>query len=562
MANELVIDITARLERVEKALERVERQAKDTGEKVNRSLGDGLSKKLASGFKALAAAAVAAFAVDRILAFRSAIVAAASAQEDAVNQLNQSLISANTFTQAASKSLQDYAAQVEKTTTLSDEFVLQNLALARNFARSNEEARRLTDAAIELSAATGMSLDSAVKNLGKTFAGLTGELGESVVEIRNLTVEQLKAGDAIDLIKKKFDGFAEAQTNTYSGAVKGLGNSYGTLLENIGNLITQNPQVVAAIKFIRATIDRAADSVAKFAGEGGLGGIIVAGLDVARFFTSILGPVFEFIYNRIRLTGEALGGFASAFVSLISGDFAIAAEQAKESFATLYNFEETFNFSGTNAAKAWIDGFKKAIIEAPPLDKPIKDQLNNVSDSAKNASKDIQIEVGKKLTGAIKTSVAAFGGALAKGDNAFAAFAASALSILGDFAIELGGFFVASGLGIDALKKSITLFSGGIAVAAGLALIAIGGALKAFAGGPAAVSPNSGDAAGTAATDSVTEDTGFDIVEQEERQVGTNVTVNVSGNVLDRRQTGLEIVEAINEAFSTDGVVIARGAVV
>jgi hypothetical protein len=36
--------------------------------------------------------------------------------------------------------------------------------------------------------------------------------------------------------------------------------------------------------------------------------------------------------------------------------------------------------------------------------------------------------------------------------------------------------------------------------------------------------------------------------------------VNVQGNVLDRRQTGLEIAEVINEAFGSGGVTFATGA--
>ena len=46
-------------------------------------------------------------------------------------------------------------------------------------------------------------------------------------------------------------------------------------------------------------------------------------------------------------------------------------------------------------------------------------------------------------------------------------------------------------------------------------------------------------------------------IAEEELQQQTNVTVSVTGDIFDTRETGLRIVELINENFDTEGTVIA-----
>jgi len=182
---------------VVKGLAVAEKRSEQSADKIEGNISDGLRR----GFRVAATAAAAAFtaaAAAAAVVFSKGIDAA-KIQEDAVSQLNQSLKSAGTFTEEASLSLQRYAATIEDTTRLGDEFVIQQLALARGFARSNEEAERLVGAAIELSAFTGGDLRQSVINIGKTFNGLVGELGETVGSVRTLTKEQLQSGAAIDL---------------------------------------------------------------------------------------------------------------------------------------------------------------------------------------------------------------------------------------------------------------------------------------------------------------------------------------------------------------------------
>lgn len=214
----------------------------DEFSKESKSALDGLKV----GFKTLAAAAGAvagAFAVKKL-------VDAAAVQEQAIKSLNTALALTGDFTEEASKDFQNFASELQQNSTIGDETALSLVSLAKSMGATNEQTKEIIQAAADLSAVTGDSLETSVRNLSKTLGGLKGELGETQPELRNLTAEQLKAGAAIDIISKKYAGTAKELTKTFSGAVTQTTNTFGDLLEEIGMLITQNPLVIEAIGFM------------------------------------------------------------------------------------------------------------------------------------------------------------------------------------------------------------------------------------------------------------------------------------------------------------------------
>lgn len=209
-----------------------------------------------SSLKTIAGAAVAVFAGAKLAQGIKAVVEASATQETAVNQLNTALQLAGDYSVEASNQMQQFASDLQAVTTVGDETSLEMLALAKAFGASNKEAQNMVKAAADLSAATGIELQSAVRNLGKSYSGLAGELGESIPALRELTQEQLKSGEAIQLVLDRFGGAAEAKVNTFSGATQQLSNTWGDLLENIGDLITKNPALIVALKGTTKVIQR------------------------------------------------------------------------------------------------------------------------------------------------------------------------------------------------------------------------------------------------------------------------------------------------------------------
>lgn len=481
------------------------------------------------------------------------IIQAAQRQEDAINSLNNSLRAAGTFSEGASKGIQDFATAIQATTTLGDEAVLEQVALARNFTRTNEEATKLTEAAIELSAATGISLDSAVKNLGKTFGGLTGELGESVPALRNLTKEQLQAGEAIDFVLDRFGGSAQAQVKTFSGAVTQLENVFGDLLEELGFLITRNPIVVKTIEFVSKEIQNLTKGVNSLSedSEGFLKPIILSGIDVVNFFVNTLGPAVDVITTLFNRLGKTLGGLAASAVQLFSGEFAQAAETAQTTLSEAFDLSLDSNV--TERTTELLNRYRDSIIGVSEAQRILASEIENTNNEISEQGNELAINIAEPINKVTVSAFSALGASLNEGSAAFGNFAKQSGVILGDFFIKLGSTIISTALAIDALKTSILSFGTGVAVAAGAGLIIAGSALKSFAGGPV----NQGaslQAAGTVADGADTVTASLEDLDQIQ-ETGPSVQLNVQGNILDRRETGLELAEVIREAFDGNAVV-------
>lgn len=191
-----------------------------------------------------------------------------------------------------------------------------------------------------------------------------------------------------------------------------------------------------------------------------------------------------------------------------------------------------------DAAKETVDGMKKT-----------KAATVNVADSLKKAFGDATVQLFRR-----------FGEQMNGVQDAFRGFGDAIKNILGDMLISVGKALVLNGLGIEALKAALIGLTGGIAIAAGAALIIAGGALKQSAGQSLAAAATSTAGGTVAPTPDVAADEVQDIADTDTEKT-TEVTVNISGDVLDSEDTGLRIVEIINDAFDKQGVVIKRQAV-
>lgn len=131
--------------------------------------------------------------------------------------------------------LKKFAGELQFISAVGDEELLPLMAQLASAGRTQAEIQDIMKAALDVSASGTMSLESAVKNLNKTYSGLSGELGENIPEIKNLTKEQLQNGDAIAIIQKKYKGMAEEVTKSTGGMTK-LKNSLGDLKEVLGEV--------------------------------------------------------------------------------------------------------------------------------------------------------------------------------------------------------------------------------------------------------------------------------------------------------------------------------------
>lgn len=193
-------------------------------QQVERDLGS-LEKRLTSLGKSLSVKLTAPLAALGAVALKNA---------DTQQQAEQRLLTALKGRTNIQQRLIAQAAELQSRSVLGDEVVIGQQAYLASLGMTEEQIGRVIEASAQLSAATGMTLDSAVKNLAKTFGGLTGELGESIPKLKELTVEQLKNGEAVDFILENYKGFAESAAQTALGPLRQLNNAWGDFLEQIG----------------------------------------------------------------------------------------------------------------------------------------------------------------------------------------------------------------------------------------------------------------------------------------------------------------------------------------
>lgn len=148
-------------------------------QKVERNLGS-LEKRLTSLGKSLSVKLTAPLAALGAVALKNA---------DTQQQAEQRLLTALKGRTDIQQRLIAQAAELQSRSVLGDEVVIGQQAYLASLGMTEEQIGRVIEASAQLSAATGMTLDSAVKNLAKTFGGLTGELGESIPKLKELTVE-------------------------------------------------------------------------------------------------------------------------------------------------------------------------------------------------------------------------------------------------------------------------------------------------------------------------------------------------------------------------------------
>ncbi len=167
------------------------------------------------------------------------------------------------------------------------------------------------------------------------------------------------------------------------------------------------------------------------------------------------------------------------------------------------------------------------------------------------------VQAGKQMRSGLANGIAqgfaAFGAALAKGEDALDALVKSFLSSIGQMAIQQGAWYILQGIGMQFIPGMQGNASA--LIAAGVALSTLGGALTAFGGGAqgtaAAGVPESGGPIGGSQLDtSLTDQT----EEFEERP--PEVSLTIQGNVLDSQESGLQIVKILNDAFETQGAVL------
>jgi len=623
MADKIVIEIDLNQGDVKGATKALEKSGEKAGQNAAVKFSNAFDKGISASISGIAKSAAKATALVGSLAsafigFKS--INAAQVQEDAVNRLNVALQSAGDFSQQASIELQKYASELQSATRFGDELILNQLALAKSFGATNDQAKLIVTTATDLASAMGISLESATRNIAKTLGGLSGELGEVIPQLKSMGTEALKSGAGIQFIADRFSGSASRDVLTYSGSVDQLSNAFGDLLEEFGKIITQNPSVVAAIKSTTNLIVSASGQVAQFAKSFNIFDLIANSLVsfndavityvVAPLELAInIGNVFFSAINSATATSIALIGKLGGVIGNLLSKFGVmnTLSQGLQDFAetskqtalevnagltsainNIGSFPLADNLSQRNEelrqffveqqeialqANATTTAINQNMaMQSQATAMGIRDVYSSVFDGltmgygnfvgkideANKKIRDFSVQAGKSLQQGFAQSAG----------NAFSAFGAALVK--GENALEAFGKMLLKSIGEQAvtlgtkfiLEGTAYLFSPGLQalapqlIASGAALAAFGGALGAASGGGGAT--NGGVAGGGGVTTAPTDTTEVLAAPEAARQAEerTVLNLNIEGSMIRESEASSWITNLLEESGKTNSNLI------
>lgn len=210
----------------------VDKDLKDLDSKLKKG------KKSADNFlgsftKFTAVGAGAAIALKKVAETIGEMTDAYKVQARAETQLESAAKNNPYLNNASVVALKNYASEIQSYSTYGDEELIPMMAKLAAGGRTQTEIMEIMTVATDMAASGAFSLDSAVSNLNKSFGGLSGELGESIPEIKALTTEQLKNGEAVKLLGSRYKGIA-VDVAKATGTSEQLANAMGDLKEEFG----------------------------------------------------------------------------------------------------------------------------------------------------------------------------------------------------------------------------------------------------------------------------------------------------------------------------------------
>lgn len=352
-AEKFLSDFTQKSEAADKSLGNLAKSGKSTFELIGSHIGkatgvyDIFAGNLAANVAVKALEATAAAAGKLFDVFITQGIAAASEQEDANRALNLALAQTGKYSVDAARDFEEFAGNLQATTGVQDEVITKNAALIQSLANLDQDGlKRATQAALDLSAATGKDLTTASELLAKAANGNTTALQKMGIEVQKGRTDAETFTNALNKLEQQFGGRAASSVNTFSGAVKLTSSAFAEVQESVGNVIVKNGVVVAVIKAVGDAFTSLSQYISAnsqafkvFLAEGIIG--VLQGLQYLVGFTDIVVKAFNVVYEVVASSAKAMGTVLGAAALAAEGKFSAALDAIKsgatQTFADIGN---------------------------------------------------------------------------------------------------------------------------------------------------------------------------------------------------------------------------------
>jgi len=261
--------------------------------------------------------------------------------------------------------LTKFASDLQALTGIGDDTTIALQAMLISTGRTADETMRIIKLAADYSAATGKSFQSSVEQINKTFGGSARQLGQLFPELKELSEEELKSGDALEILEQYFGGFSEKLANTAATSIAKFNETWGDMKEALGEAIMPAVQPILEnlVKFLNDPVIPTIQGFAPIVKE-----IFTAVEEIIIGFKPIVEPVLQWfadvwgktIAPNIQALFEIVKNVFGLIAAIIKGDWSTAWNEAKKIVENVVGIIKNSLTPLTDFAKKIWDGVKGA----------------------------------------------------------------------------------------------------------------------------------------------------------------------------------------------------------
>lgn len=168
------------------------------------------------------------------------------------NELSYARLQA-TYNSADYSKVLDTISQLSRVSLASQTEITALAGKIASLGNSADDVERITTATVNWANVTGQDLNSALGNVMDTLNGSVGEMGKYLPALKNLTAEELKAGQGIELINTNLSKYTSTvNSGTFNQTTKNISDSFSTIKSSLGEIMVKmaGPWLTAFDNFI------------------------------------------------------------------------------------------------------------------------------------------------------------------------------------------------------------------------------------------------------------------------------------------------------------------------
>lgn len=337
------------------------------------------------------------------------LVDAGAEQERVEVLLAEALRQKGIFTEDLLQKNLRLASSLQRLTTYGDEQIAQAQRTLIQYGVEQTQIESVTKAVLDFASAKKIDLASAADLVGRTIGTTSNSLGRYGVQIKDVTDKTARASAVISGIGNLFGGSAQAEVNTFSGAIAQLKNVYSDMIEQLGLFLVKNDFIIPLIKKVtdgfvglQGVIESNKKSFEDTVKFGIL--FLINSLEVLVSTLAYAIKIFKAFYIAIDFLYTAIVLLVDAFASL-----PVYIEDAVNWFAKLLGYTGKLSTTFKNISLAvgiFADKSTAELLDQGESWNNLNKTVDTVKESVLGVTKSIKSLEGKKVSIDVNRNVA------------------------------------------------------------------------------------------------------------------------------------------------------------